>query len=161
MFFYNHKSRDARGVQVASLAALTEGDARFRPDRFQDSLWGCSIDFRFPVAKLLDWDSPERWRQLETGDKVFALLVMAQINAKASRDAETRKTWKFRLMRLMYDPGYERGLILELFRINDWLIRLPEALEASFRQELYAFEESRQMPYVTTVERAGIDKGLH
>jgi len=21
----------------------------------QDALWGCSIDFRFPVAKLLDW----------------------------------------------------------------------------------------------------------
>lgn len=32
-------------------------------------------------------------------------------------------------------------------------------LEAAFRQEIYTFEESKQMPYVTTVERAGYHKG--
>jgi flagellar biosynthesis/type III secretory pathway protein FliH len=40
------------------------------------------------------------------------------------------------------------------------MLRLPAALEAAFRHDLYAFEESKQMPYVTTVERAGIEKGL-
>ncbi|MFP4076330.1 MAG: DUF4351 domain-containing protein, partial [Halochromatium sp.] len=35
-----------------------------------------------------------------------------------------------------------------------------EALEADFRQQLYAFEEQQRMPYVTTVEQAGIQKGL-
>jgi hypothetical protein len=63
-------------------------------------------------------------------------------------------------MRLMYDRGYDRKTILELFRIIDWMIQLPAALEAAFRQDLYTFEESRQMPYITTVERAGIEKGL-
>ena len=38
-------------------------------------------------------------------------------------------------------------------------LRLPKALEVAFRQELYAFEEGKKMPYVTTVERAGIRKG--
>jgi hypothetical protein len=84
---------------------------------------------------------------------------MAQIRAKASRDAETRKAWKFRLIRLMYDRGYDRAVILELFRIIDWMIALPKALEVAFRQELYTFEEGKKMPYVTTVERAGIEKG--
>ncbi|MFP4076346.1 MAG: hypothetical protein ACLFTD_07655, partial [Halochromatium sp.] len=55
---------------------------------------------------------------------------------------------------------YERALILELFRLIDWMIRLPEALEADFRQQLYTYEEQQRMPYVTTVERAGIQKGL-
>lgn len=32
---------------------------------------------------------------------------------------------------------------------------LPATLEAAFRHEIYPFEESKQMPYVTTVERAG------
>jgi flagellar biosynthesis/type III secretory pathway protein FliH len=40
------------------------------------------------------------------------------------------------------------------------MIQLPAALEAAFRQDLYTFEESREMPYITTVERAGIEKGL-
>jgi len=39
-------------------------------------------------------------------------------------------------------------------------MQLPEVLEAAFRRELFAFEETMKMPYVTTVERAGIQKGL-
>jgi hypothetical protein len=84
---------------------------------------------------------------------------MAQIRAKATKDAEKRRAWKFRLMRLMYDRGYERRTIPELFRVIDWMLQLPAALEVAFRHDLYAFEESKQMPYVTTVERAGYHKG--
>jgi hypothetical protein len=160
MFVYNHRLRDTYGVPVASLAVLADTDAGFRPERYTDELWGCAIDFRFPITKLLDWSSAERWAALEASDNVFALVVMAQIRAKASRDAETLKAWKFRLIRLMYDRGYARKTILELFRIIDWMIRLPTAVEAAFRRDLYAFEESKHMPYLTTVERAGIEKGL-
>ncbi len=39
------------------------------------------------------------------------------------------------------------------------MIRLPDALEAAFRQEIFTYEESKQMPYVTTVERAGYQRG--
>ncbi len=39
------------------------------------------------------------------------------------------------------------------------MIRLRNTLEAAFRQEIFTYEESKQMPYVTTVERAGIEKG--
>lgn len=60
----------------------------------------------------------------------------------------------------MYERGYERGLILALFRLIDWMIRLPAGLEADFRQQLYAYEEQQRMPYVTTVEQAGIEKGV-
>lgn len=40
-----------------------------------------------------------------------------------------------------------------------WMIRLPAGLEADFRQQLYAYEEQQRMPYVTTVEQAGIQRG--
>ena len=40
------------------------------------------------------------------------------------------------------------------------MIRLPAAVEAAFRDDLYAFEESKQMSYMTSAERAGIKKGL-
>ncbi|WP_242479470.1 hypothetical protein [Lamprobacter modestohalophilus] len=120
----------------------------------------CGIAFRFPMVKLLDYTQPERWAELEASDNVFALVVMAQIRAKVTDDADTLKGWKFRLIRLMYQRGYERALILELFRLIDWMIRLPAHLEADFRQALYAYEEQQRMPYVTTVEQAGIDKGV-
>ena len=42
----------------------------------------------------------------------------------------------------------------------DWILRLPPALEQEFLKELYAYEKARQMPYITSAERFGIQKGL-
>ncbi|MFE8032988.1 DUF4351 domain-containing protein [Thiohalocapsa marina] len=160
MFQYNYRIRDRYGRSVVSLAVLSDSNRRFRPQRFEEARWGCRIVFEFPRVKLLDYAEPERWAELEASDNVFALVVMAQIRAKVTMDAETLKRWKFRLIRMMYERGYERALILDLFRLIDWMIRLPAGLEADFRQELYAYEEQQRMPYVTTVEQAGIQKGL-
>ncbi|MBK5939825.1 hypothetical protein [Halochromatium roseum] len=160
LYTYHYKIRDRYQVPVASLAVLADTDHRFRPRQFSSALWDCRVDFRFPMVKLLDYAEPERWAELEASDNVFALVVMAQIRAKVTEDAETLKGWKFRLIRLMYERGYEQARILELFRLIDWMIRLPKALEADFRQTLYAYEEQQRMPYVTTVEQAGIEKGL-
>ena len=108
--------------------------------------------------KLLDWQ--DHWAQLENSDNVFALVVMAQLRAKSSKRAEERQAWKFQLVQLMYERGYERDVILQLFRVIDWMIRLPEALERQFLESVYQLEESKKMPYVTSAERFGIEKGM-
>ena len=107
--------------------------------------------------KLLDWWG--RWAELESSDNRFALVVMAQLEAKAGAAAKERKAAKYRLVRLMYERGFSRSDILELFRIIDWMIRLPDALEREFLTEVYAIEEAKKMPYVTSAERLGIEKG--
>jgi hypothetical protein len=159
MFLYQTRLRDRYGLDVVSLAVLTDTTASFRPSQFRHRRWGCGIAFRFPMVKLLDYVDPNRWAELEASDNLFALVVMAQIQAKVADEAETLKGWKFRLIRRMYERGYSETRILELFRLIDWMIRLPKALEADFRQTLYAYEEQLRMPYVTTVEQAGIEKG--
>ena len=160
MFQYNYRIRDRYDRSVVSLAVLSDSNRRFRPVCYEDGRWGCRILFEFPMVKLLDYAEPGHWAALEASDNIFALVVMAQIRAKVTDDAETLKGWKFRLIRLMYERGYERALILELFRLIDWMIRLPAGLEADFRQQLFAYEEQQRMTYVTTVEQAGIEKGL-
>jgi predicted transposase/invertase (TIGR01784 family) len=70
-----------------------------------------------------------------------------------------RKEWKFRLTRLLYERGYERQDILNLFRFIDWILELPEDLKRSFRDELEEYERKNQMPYVTSIERMGIEQG--
>ncbi|MEA3643641.1 MAG: hypothetical protein VBE63_27485, partial [Lamprobacter sp.] len=122
MFLYQTRLRDRYKTDVVSLAVLTDITASFRPNTFRHARWGCGIAFRFPMVKLLDDTTPERWAELETSDNVFALVVMAQIRAKVTDDAETLKRWKFRLMRLMYERGYEQAVILEIFRLIDWMI---------------------------------------
>ena len=157
MLRYHNRLRDRYQVPVVSLAVLADTRPDYRPDHFRSEVLGCELTLRFPVAKLLDWQ--ERWAELEASENVFAVVVMAQVLAKRERDDHQRKAWKLHLAKLMYERGYSREDILELMRIVDWMIRLPELLEREFREELYAYEEEKRMPYVTTFERAGVEKG--
>jgi predicted transposase/invertase (TIGR01784 family) len=70
-----------------------------------------------------------------------------------------RKEWKFTLTRSLYDRGYERQDILNLFRFIDWILELPQDLKRSFRDDLEAYERENQMPYVTSIERMAEAKG--
>ena len=65
-----------------------------------------------------------------------------------------------RLVRQLYESGYNQDTVLNLFRFLDWLLKLPRELDAEFWQELSTYEEERRMPYVTSVERIGIEKGI-
>jgi predicted transposase YdaD len=47
-----------------------------------------------------------------------------------------------------------------LFRVIDWMMALPEELARNFNRSVEEFEEERKMPYVTSIERHGIEKGL-
>ena len=78
---------------------------------------------------------------------------------ETKQDKPTRKIWKMRLVRQLYESGYNQSDVLNLFRFLDWLLKLPKALESEFWQELRIYEEERSMPYVTSVERIGIEKG--
>jgi predicted DNA-binding ribbon-helix-helix protein len=79
---------------------------------------------------------------------------MAQLRMLDSKNnAEQRKVWKFSLIRMLYDRGYSRQDILNLYRFIDWVMVLPEGLDRAFWQELRQFEEEQHMSYVTTGER--------
>jgi hypothetical protein len=76
---------------------------------------------------------------------------------KATRkDPQTRKEWKFRLTRRLYEQGYARQDILNLYRFLDWILELPEDLKQAFRSELAQYEQEMAMPYVTTNEQMAI-----
>ncbi|BAS54384.1 hypothetical protein NIES2135_03650 [Leptolyngbya boryana NIES-2135] len=80
--------------------------------------------------------------------------VMAHLKTKETRnDAQARKEWKFRLTRRLYEQGYERQHILNLFRFLDWTLELPEGLKQAFQAELAQYEQERQMPYITSIEQ--------
>ena len=49
--------------------------------------------------------------------------------------------------------------MLELFRFIDWLLYLPKALARQFTQQLIEYEAAMSTPYITSVERQGIEKG--
>ncbi|MCK7582339.1 MAG: DUF4351 domain-containing protein [Chromatiales bacterium] len=161
MFVYQTRLRDRYGLDVVSLAVLTDTTASFRPSQFRHRRWGCGIAFRFPMVKLLDYVDPDRWAELDASDNLFALVVMAQIRAKVTDEAETLKGWKFRLIRRMYERGYSETLILELLpphRLDD--PPAPGAGSGLSSRHSMPTRSNCRMPYVTTVEQAGIEKGV-
>ncbi len=84
---------------------------------------------------------------------------MAHLKAKETRqDSEVRKRWKLYLTKQLYEKGYQREDIINLFRFIDWVLKLPEELETSFWDEVTEYEENKKMPYVTSVEQRGIQK---
>lgn len=157
MFTYQYRLRDRYNIDVVSLAVLADTRKSFRPTTFYYQRWGCELSFTFPTAKLIDWEA--RWAELEASDNVFALVVMAQIQAKRVKENASRKDTKVALIRLLYERGYSREQVLRLFNIIDWMIQLPRNLDPEFAQAIYTIQEEKHMPYVNTIERLGIEKG--
>lgn len=62
-------------------------------------------------------------------------------------------------MRNLFERGLSANEIRRLFRLIDWVLLLPVALVQQFRDDLSAIEEEDKMPYVTSIERLGIEKG--
>jgi hypothetical protein len=151
---YNHYQRP-----IISLAVLSDDRPDWRPDSFGYGRWGCKIQLDFPAIKLLDYK--EKWEALEQDNNPFAVVVMAHLQTQATTPASAqRRDAKFRLARRLYERGYTRRRILDLFRFIDWIMTLSPELEEDFQTEITAYEEAHRMQYVTAIERTGIKKGI-
>ena len=60
----------------------------------------------------------------------------------------------------LYAKGFGRKDVIQLFVFIDWVMALPEALERSFEQEITEYEKERNVEYVTSIERIGMQKGM-
>ena len=122
MYVYHYRIFDRYGRQAVSLAVLADERPTWRPGRFGYNLWGCSLDFRFPAAKLLDLADAE----LEQSTNVFATIVLAHRAAQQTAgNDEPRRAQKIRLIRRLYERGLEAEDVRELFRLIDWFLALP------------------------------------
>ena len=50
--------------------------------------------------------------------------------------------------------------MLELFRLIDWVLRLPAGLAERFNAEVRKLETEKDMRYVTSIERTAQERGL-
>ncbi|MEH2380842.1 MAG: cytosolic protein [Nostoc sp.] len=159
MYTYNYRIYDRYKRPVVSLAVLGDERANWRPNQFGYELFGCSVNFQFPVIKLIDYQ--QRQSELEASRNPFATVVMAHLAALETRnDRLQRKQSKLALVRRLYNQGFERQDILNLLAFIDWMLTLPLDLEREFLFEVEQLESEQRMQYVTSFERSGIRQGL-
>jgi hypothetical protein len=143
MFSYHYRIFDRYNQEVVSLAILGDSQASWRPQEYSYGRWGCRLSLQFPTVKLLDYQP--RWLELEASDNPFAVLVMAHLRTQATtKDLTGRLRWKLSLVKRMYELGYSRDKILQLFDLIDRLMALPPNLDLNFKTELKQFEDDKK-----------------
>ena len=158
IFVYNYRIFDRYHAPVASFVILTDDDPDWRPAEYRQQLFGTVTSFQFEAVKLLDYEA--RWEELEASANVFAVVVMTHLRViTTSRDTTRRLRWKVRLTKLLYERGYDKLRVAKLFKFLDWLMWLPKEQQREYRDEIVRYEEEKQMEYITTIERMGIEKG--
>jgi hypothetical protein len=157
VYQYHRRIVDRFRHRVATLVVLADARPGWRPAMFEEELWGCRTRFEYPVCKLLEL-GPQLDRLEEAGNPIALVMAAHLATQSTPGDMEKRKIRKRELVRRLYE-SYSKRDILELYRLIDWLMVLPEALEIEFRQELKRYEGDKAMPHVTSIERLARKEG--
>ncbi|AHE96953.1 RpnC/YadD family protein [Thioalkalivibrio paradoxus] len=159
LFVYNYRLFDRYRRPIATLAVLADERPHWKPERYGYELFGCRHYLEFPAVKLLDYQ--DRLEPLLADPNPFALVTAAHLLTRQTRhDPQGRYAAKWRLARLLYQRDWDRQRIIDLFAVIDWLLRLPQELEERLWGAVMELEKEKNMPYVTSVERIGLRRGL-
>jgi predicted transposase YdaD len=165
MYDYHHRICDRYLKPVVSMAVLADERVDWKPSVYEAEHWGCRLRFEYLVCKLIEIPP----RRLEQEDNPAAVVIAAYLaTLKTADDMVRRKQLKWQLTRRLFERGYQRKDILEVFRLVDWLMVLPESLTVAFRRELIQYEQEKAMPHLTSIEeldlkeirQEGLEKGL-
>lgn len=78
-----------------------------------EKVYGCDLDFRFPVIKLSDYD--ERVEELEKLENPFAAVILAHLmTLKTANRPLDRYQWKLRILRALYRRGISPNQLRQL-----------------------------------------------
>lgn len=159
MFTSSYRPFDRFGRPVASLAILADDRRGWRPDGYGFELFGCRHWLTFPAVKLLD--RAGELDALLVDPNPFALVTAAHLLTRSTRGSTARRfEAKRRLVRLLYERDWTRERIIGLFGVLDWMLALPDALEDRLWQDIETLEGTRNMRYITSVERSGPRRGF-
>ena len=152
MYTYQYRAFDLKRMPVVSLAILADEDPGWRPSEYDHDLWETHLNYRFKAVKLLDYQEAD----LENSCNPFAVVTLAHLQAKKTKNrTEDRYRSKWHLIRSLYQRGFSRQQVIDLFRFIDWVLHLPKEADARLWENIFAFEENQKMPYISSVERIG------
>lgn len=158
MYIYNYRAFDLYRQFVVGLAILGDTDNNWRPNSYQDQMLDCELRFQFPIAKLLDYESP--WDELEVNPNPFAVIVMAHLKTKATTgNPSEREAWKWRIIRGLYERGLTKTDVIKLFKIIDTMMTLPKELQTGLVRKIRSLEEERKMPLISPTEQLAMERG--
>lgn len=155
MFVYNYRIFDKYQQAILSCAILTDRNKHWRPNSFKIGFADSYLCSRFVVIKMIDYRN--QLKEIEESNNIFACIIYSQIGAidLFKKPEEVRKQEKFALTKRLYNKGFNKDEISNLYKFIDWLICLPKPLEIEYINDVNQLEEMNKMAYVTSMERFG------
>lgn len=155
---YNYRIFKQYEQPVASLVLLADEDRKWRPDAFHNRVLGTVMGISFSAAKLLDY--AERIDELLASHNPFAWVTLAHLRTQQARhDANQLYAAKWQLTKLLFQHGWRRRRIIELFKVINWMMVLPESLQERYWQAVVKLEKEHKMEWITPLEQMFLDKG--
>lgn len=157
LFSYHHRLLDRFADPVVTLAVLADTSPSWHPTFFERATFGCRVHFEFPTCKFLRFNTQE----LEVSPNPVAIILLAHRAAQTERGDPFRlKSAKWHLTRSLFQRGWDADRIRQIYRLIDWLIRLPRQETKEFYNDLQKLEQENVMPFITSIEEIGIEKGM-
>jgi hypothetical protein len=157
LFRYHHRLLDRFPDPVVTLAVLADTSPSWHPKFYERDTLGCRVRLEFPTCKFLNFNTHE----LEASPNPVAIILLAHRAAQLERGDPVRlKAAKWRLTRNLLERGWDADRIRRVYRLIDWLIRLPRQETQEFYNDLHKLEQENVMPFITSIEEIGIEKGL-
>ena len=123
MYQYMYRIYDKYDKKIYPLAIYTHDVESSQPDRYEERFYGMSLVYKFPIYKTIEQDEAK----LEAETNPFATVILAGLYAlKAKEDEEKRFKFKQRLSKLLFQKGWKRARIIELFYYIDNIITLKD-----------------------------------
>ena len=166
IYVYHYRIYDKfreKGIEVISLAILTDEDVNYRPDEYYFRRWGFEHRIKIPIVKIIDYKLKEDLRKkLENSDNPMVMVVRAQLKSYEAKrkDSKDKYNIKWELFRECHKQKYGKKRTRTLLKFFDWIIRLPEDLEKRLCEEISNLEEENKMPYVPSWERRAKEEGI-
>lgn len=159
MFIYRYRLRDCYDQPITSMAVLLDDDLSWRPCSYRKRLWDSVISMKFPIIKLIDYN--EQIQHLEQSNNPFAIIILAQLAALKKQQIELKLANKLQITRKLYNSGFNKKEVIELFRFIDWVISLPKDSEVKFMRNLAILEkEEFEKHFICPAEQMWLDQGI-
>lgn len=159
MYIYQYRLFDKYDIPIISMAILTDNNTSWRPHSYCYDHWGCSLQFKFIMIKLMDYSNQNK--ELMQSTNPFAMVILAQLAMlKSKKNLQNRFIAKLRLSRMLYSKGWDKTNIINLYRFIDSIMVLPETLEIEYKQEIAHFEKEKQMAYLCPSEQLSMREGM-
>ncbi|HLP58565.1 MAG TPA: hypothetical protein VK186_07045 [Candidatus Deferrimicrobium sp.] len=145
-----------KGMEVITLAILTDGNENYRPNKYHFSRWGFVHTLIIPIVKIIDYKNQKEFSEkLEISTNPFALAVKVQLRSMEVTNGEVDKKFNIKreLIREYYKHGYDKKYIRSLLTFIDLIFPLPDDLEKIVSEDIAKFEEEKEMNHVLSWER--------